>query len=359
MERAAAVVGELEAVAETRRDRTLEALALVCRHRLVLMTSSTFDAQRLEQEAIGATEVFEQAGDERLLAKVWELRGVEAWFQCRAGVAEHALARAIDHAQRAGDERTEAQSMGLLIGAAVFGPLPVEAGIGRCDEIIARPHVRRRILAAALRASAALVAMQGDFDTARDRLASARAILEDLGLVLAAAQATETAGAIEMLAGDPLAAESQLRAGYQSLDRMGDASMRVNLAALLAQALSAQGRHGEALVLTEVAEQTASPGDLSAQVLWQSARARALVGLGRSDEAEHFGLRAVELADRTDFLNVRADALLAYAPAAHARADAAEAVAAAVRLYERKGNLVSAEAARSIDSSAQSWSATR
>ena len=88
IDRAAAAVGELEAVAESRRDRTLEALALVCRHRVLLMTSSTFDAARLEQEAIGATEVFEQAGDERLLAKVWELRGVEAWFQCRAGVAE-------------------------------------------------------------------------------------------------------------------------------------------------------------------------------------------------------------------------------------------------------------------------------
>jgi len=359
IDRAAAAVGELEAVAESRRDRTLEALALVCRHRVLLMTSSTFDAARLEQEAIGATEVFEQAGDERLLAKVWELRGVEAWFQCRAGVAEHALARAIDHAQRAGDERTEAQSMGLLIGAAVFGPLSVEAGIGRCDEILARPQAPRRITAASLRASGALLAMRGDFDTARERLASAREMLEDLGLVLAAAQAAETAGAIEMLAGDALAAETQLRAGYQSLDRMGDASMRVNLAALLAQALSAQGRHAEALVLTEVAEQTASPGDLSAQVLWQSSRARALVGLGRSAEAGHFGLRAVELADRTDFLNVRADALLAYASAARSRSAAADAVAAAISLYERKGNLVSAEAARSIVSSAQSWSATR
>ena len=64
-------------------------------------------------------------------------------------------------------------------------------------------------------------------------------------------------------------------------------------------------------------------------------------------------------ADRTDFLNVRADALLAYASAARSRSDAADAVAAAIRLYERKGNLVSAEAARSIVSSAQSWSATR
>jgi DNA-binding SARP family transcriptional activator len=358
LERASAVVGELEAVAESRRDRVIEALALVCRHRLLLMTSP-FDVERLEQEAIAATEVFENEDDDRLLAKVWELRAVEAWFRCRAGTAEHALARAIEYAQRAGDERTEAQSMALSIGAAVFGPLPVEQGILRCEAILARPQARRRIIAAALRASAALVAMQGDFETARQRLAMARELLDDLGLVLAAAQATETAGTIELLAGDPEAAEAQLRSGHQTLNRMGDASLSVNLAALLAQALSAQGRHAEALVLTEVAELTASPGDLSAQVHWQSSRARALVGLGRVQDAVQFGSRAVELADRTDFLNVRADALLAFALTVPVQSDAVAAVTAAVQLYERKGNVVSAEAARSIASSAESWSATR
>jgi tetratricopeptide (TPR) repeat protein len=201
--------------------------------------------------------------------------------------------------------------------------------------------------------------MQGDFETARQRLAMARELLDDLGLVLAAAQATETAGTIELLAGDPEAAEAQLRSGHQTLNRMGDASLSVNLAALLAQALSAQGRHAEALVLTEVAELTASPGDLSAQVHWQSSRARALVGLGRVQDAVQFGSRAVELADRTDFLNVRADALLAFALTVPVQSDAVAAVTAAVQLYERKGNVVSAEAARSIASSAESWSATR
>jgi len=242
------------------------------------------------------------------------------------------------------DARAEAQSVNLSIGTAVFGPLPVEAGIRRCEEILAGPLQQRRIAASATRALGALTAMQGAFDVAREYVGDARQTLEDLGLRLTAASAAETAGMVELLAGDFEAAEHELRQGYEQLGRMGVTSTRANLAALLAQALLAQGRDREALLLSEVAEQSSSADDLSAQVHWQAARARALAGLGRHEEAERFGRRAVELAEATDFLNVRGDALLALADADPGRAR--EWVGRAADLYDQKGNVVSAAAAR-------------
>ncbi|MFN2627375.1 MAG: BTAD domain-containing putative transcriptional regulator [Gaiellaceae bacterium] len=338
--RAELVLGELTAAAAEQGDRVLRAYAVVSRHRLRLKTSAGPDAESFEREALDAVAAFEEADDDRLLAKAWELLAVESWFHCRAGDAERALAKAIEHARRAGDGGTEAQSVGLSIGAAVFGPLPVPDGLRRCDAILAEPPGQRRVAAAALRALAALSAMQGGFDTARDALAQARAMLEDLGLALAAAQAAETAGTIELLAGDPVAAEEELRAGYDRLERMGVASTRANLAALLATALSAQGRDREGLLMSEVAEQAAAAVDLSAQVHWQAARTRALAGLGRPEEALRFGHSAVGLAERTDFLNVRGDALMALSQAEPG------VVGRAVRLYERKGNIVAAAGAR-------------
>jgi hypothetical protein len=47
-----------------------------------------------------------------------------------------------------------------------------------------------------------------------------RAILEDLGLRVAAAMAAEAYGLVEILAGDPTAAERELRAGFEALEEI-------------------------------------------------------------------------------------------------------------------------------------------
>jgi tetratricopeptide (TPR) repeat protein len=190
--------------------------------------------------------------------------------------------------------------------------------------------------------------MQGRFDEARDLLARYRAILADLGLRVTAASAAETHAIVEFLAADPAAAEGRLRWGVAELQRMGVTTTRANLAALLAQAAHAQGRHEEALEWSEAGER-AAPDDLYPQVLWRSARAKALARLGRADEGERLAVEAVGLAEQTDFLNVRADALVDLAEVLRERgraADAKASVRAALELYERKGNLVSAARAR-------------
>src|SRR2546428_6926251 len=80
---------------------------------------------------------------------------------------------------------------------------------------------------------------------------------------------------VEWLAGDPAAAERELRWGYESLGQMGAAAeVAPVLAALLAQALYAQGRDEEALRFSELSEEAAAPDDLSAHVQWRAGRPR-------------------------------------------------------------------------------------
>ena len=84
-------------------------------------------------------------------------------------------------------------------------------------------------------------------------------------------------------------------------------------------------------------------------MLSRRARARALARVGQPEEAAKLADEAVSLAERTDGLNQRADALLDRAEVADVLGrddDAARDVAAALALYERKGNLVMAERAR-------------
>jgi tetratricopeptide (TPR) repeat protein len=342
--RAEAVLDEVAEAVTASGDRALEEYARVSRLRLQVAADPEIEAEALEREARAATEVFEQLGDERRLAKAWELLAWALWMRCRAADTEQALGQAIEHARQAGDARLEAQCLNLFLGATFFGPLPVADGIRRCEEILARTGDKPRVMASTLRALAGLTAMEGRFDEARTQLALCRAILEDLGLKVTAASASETAAIVELLAGDPGAAERYLRQGYEQLEQMGETSNSADLAAILAQALHAQGELEEALRFSEISERAAAPGDLSPQVQWRAARAKVLAD-------ERLAREAVALAEESDFLVLRADTLVDLAEVlrqAERPADAAAAVQEALRLYEHKGNLVSAERARAL-----------
>ena len=349
--RAEEVLAEVRASASASGDRGQEVYAHMSHLRLQVAADPDIDTEELEREARLAVEVFEELGNERRLAKAWELLAWALWLRCRAAATEEALRHAIEHARRAGDGRTEAQSLNLSLGAVFFGPLPVPEGIRRCQEIVAQTAEQPRILASALRALAGLRAMEASFDEARTLVALCQAILEDLGLKVTAASLSETAGIIEMLADDPAAAERVLRSGYEQLEQMGETSNSPDLAAMLARALDAQGHGEDALRFSEISSRVAAPGDLSAQVQWRSARAKVLAGFGETKDAERLAREAVALAAESDFLVLRGDALfvlgevLRSAGRAH---EAARAVEEALQLYEQKGNTVSAARARTL-----------
>ena len=351
-ERAEALLAEAIEAATAVGDRAVEAHARLIRLRVQMQVDPAVTPDDLIRVAEEAISLFEELGDQRRLAKAWFNLAWAPWVRGRVALAEQALERAIDVARRAGDERTEAQSVNLFLGASLFGPTPVAEAVRRCEELLARPLEQRRIAAAAHRALAGLRAMEGSFDDARRLARQDRAILEDLGLKVAAGMAAEEYGLVEILAGDAAAAERELRAGYQALEEIGETSSLANLAAMLAQVLYSQKRDDEALRFSEISEQATARDDLAPQVQWRAVRAKLLSRTGESEEGERLAREAVVLAEETpDFLLLRADALLDLAEvlvATGRHAAAVRPIEEALELYERKGNVVSASTAREL-----------
>jgi DNA-binding SARP family transcriptional activator len=349
-ERAETVLAEVIESAAAAGDRVLEARAEVIRLRLRLLTE-TGVTEEVVREAESLVQTFEEAGDDRLLAKVWELLAWAPWFRCRAGATVEALEQAIDYARRAGDARTEAQSLNLFVGAAFFGPMPVPDAIRVCEEILGQPGQQRRIRASALRALAGLNAMAGAFGEARELVAAHKELVQELGLRVSAASAAETYGIVEMLAGDPAAAGRELGWGYGVLEEIGETQNFPDLAAKLSDAFYAQGRDERALELSKVSEAATAPDDLSPGVQWRGVRAKLLARQGDLEQAEALAREAVALAAETDFLVLRGDALMDLAEvlrAAGRETDAVPLVEQALEPYEQKGNVVAAERARAI-----------
>jgi predicted ATPase/DNA-binding SARP family transcriptional activator len=349
-ERGEAVLTEAIGAAESIGDRAVAAHARLIRLRLRMQVDPAVRPDDLIATAEEAISVFEALGDERRLARAWFNLAWGPWVKGSVAEAEKALERAIDVARRAGDERTAAQSINLLLGASLYGPTPVVEAVRRCEELLARPLEQRRITAAAYRALAGLRAMEGNFDEARRLARQDRAILEDLGLKVAAGMAAEEYGLVEILAGDDDAAERELRTGYEALEEIGETSILANVAAMLAQVLYSQKRDDEALRFSDISEEATARDDLVPQVQWRAARAKLLARAGDVDAAERLAREGVALAEETpDFLLLRADALLDLGEVLATtgdRAGAVEATEEALELYERKGNVVSAAAAR-------------
>ena len=304
---------------------------------------STEEQRSIADEAV---DVFTELGDDRGLARAWAAVARAAWIRSQAAETEEALRSTIDYAQRAGDYATYARALHLYLGAGAFGPTPAPDAIRRCQEVLARPEEPLRIKASAVRPLALLKAMRGEFDEARRLVEQDRALLEDLGLRLLAASAVEGYGLIELLAGDPAAAEREFRSG---LEVLGDQSAICSIAALLARAAYENGRLAEALRLTELSEETAAADDISAQVQWRGPRAKVLARRGRMKKAEELAREGVALAQQTDFTNLKGDALVDLAEVLRLRGrsdEAASALDEATRLYTEKGNIVSAERAK-------------
>jgi predicted ATPase/DNA-binding SARP family transcriptional activator len=330
-------------------ERALEWRTRMARLKVESNLDPELTAQELELAAEHGRAILHELGDDRGLAAAWWMLAWSRWLGCRAADAEDALARARVHARRAGALRTEALCLNLLVGAAVFGPRAVDEGIRRCSRMLDRPVKAQRIEAYACRALAVLKAMHGDFDAARTLIERDRSILEELGLRLQAAAATEGYGMIELLAGDPDAAERELRRGYETLEQMGEAPALATVAALRAQALYASGRYAEALRFSEVSQDAAAEDDLSAQIQWRGPRGKVLARRGRTKKAEEFAADAVALAEKTDFLNQHGEALLDLAEVrrlADRTAEARQPAQDAVRLFKQKGNVVSAARAK-------------
>lgn len=296
-----------------------------------------------------AIPVLESLGDHEGLARAWRLLLHVNWEACRWDASETAADQMIEQAGLAGNALFEARNLPALATCALYGSRPVPEAIEICRGILERTGSDRKAAAVTTRAIAHLEAMRGNFELARDLYRESRTSLDELGWHFHAALTSLSSGLIEMLAGDPEAAEAELRHDYAALEKMGEKYYLSTTAGYLAAALFQQGRDDEADDLTEASERLAASDDISSQFLWRTVRARVLARRGLIDEGEALVREALEMISRAEEPDSQATVwadLAEVLAAAGRRDEAREALESAAAIFEAKGNIVSASRAR-------------
>jgi class 3 adenylate cyclase/tetratricopeptide (TPR) repeat protein len=286
------------------------------------------------------------------LAKAWRLLGFVHGASLHYGQAVEVMERALEHARAAGDHRLEARlSAGYTIGLS-NGPTAAVDAVARCREVLSRDLPERQAEAITRCSLGVLLAMQGAFDEAREQCDAARELLTDLGGAQPS-YAVLTAARIELLAGNPEAVTAELSLVYDDLGKLGERYFRPVIGATLAVALHRSGESARAAALvTELAEST-DADDYEAWGLLEGLRGRLLAAESDEAGAVEAAQRAVDLLAPTDAVVFKADALVDLGDtlvAVGAADEGRTALAAALELYERKGNVVAAARLNGVSS---------
>jgi tetratricopeptide (TPR) repeat protein len=343
--RAEALLDEVAERARERSDRRIEVRARIEQAwpRLVRAEMTSEQAFALLEEAFPVLE-----GDDFGLGRAWHLNAsVNAVFELRYAEAEAAAVNVRELYRRTGVVAGSARV--VLAAAAYKGPTPVADAIARCNVLLAEAGtpVWESFILPFL---AALHAMQGEFELAREQLGEAREgrrEFADTGTL--ATSWAALAAEVELLAGQPRTAEALLSEACQALQGVRDVDWMATNTALLAEAVYRQGRFEEALALTDSALRIAPEGHLTSCAVARRVRTKALARLGRLAEAEPLGAETVELLSSSDVLDERAEV---YAALGEVLAlggsfdEAGQTWEEAISLFERKGNAVSAARVR-------------
>jgi class 3 adenylate cyclase/tetratricopeptide (TPR) repeat protein len=351
-DRLVAVTREMDEAATETGDVGLRAHAIVLGLWIRLFTNPEGWAAEAEREARRAIHTFRGLGDERGLARAWSLLALVHLVYAQFALAEEAWSRAAEHAHGAGNRRDALESLSWVPLMVASGPTPADQGIRRCREVFDQAQGDKKVMSSALFSQADFEAGLGRIDEARELLGRARALLEEVALpVWSAGPLAQEIGWIELLAGNPAAAEAELRRGYETLSAIGEVSWLSTVAGILAEAIYVQGRYEEARRFTGISEQAAAADDVYSHVLWRSVRAKVLAREGETAAALRLARAAAALAETTDFLHLRWHEMMSRAETfrlAGRRTDADAAACAAVRVAEEKGNLVGARLAREM-----------
>jgi tetratricopeptide (TPR) repeat protein len=344
---AAEVVADARRAAATAGDPRLDAEVRTLEVNLRRLTNPRWWAANGRAEAAELASIYRELGDDAGSAKAWHLLGKAHSDRGEQAAAREAFEHALEFAQRAGDLAIEGWIRYWLIQAAVYGPTPCEEVVGRAREDLewARAHRNRSLEGSILSSIGEMLARSGRASSAAEAFADARRVFEQVGHRSHLAYLALSVAAVEPLASDPPAAERELRPAFEFFDEVGAEHITATVAPMLASVLVPQGRTGEAIELTELAERIAAPDDLDGQVKWRLARAAALSLAGDHADAERLARASVALAKPTDTVILEADALAGLGSvlmAAGAAGEAAGPIERAAELYEAKGDTVSA-----------------
>jgi hypothetical protein len=186
--------------------------------------------------------------------------------------------------------------------------------------------------------------MNGEFDEARWLMEQLHDMLDTVGS-RATGNSMVSAGRVEDLASEPIAAERYYRRGLDVMRLVDEIIGAQALAPLLANALCAQGRVDEAARQLEDIPEPWQGGSNRIRAGWLAARARVCALRGELGAARQFATEARTLLSTTDLLDLRGDVTATLSEVLSAARDyegSRQAAAEAVRLYQQKGNVVAA-----------------
>ena len=356
LDQALVVLDDAQAVAATIADEKLAALARLERLAVELYRSEGANVGDAVADARAQIEVLERAGDHGGLARGWRFLTLAYGTAGMLEEASEAAEQYGRHASLAGDDRLAARGASAFATVALHGPAPVSEVIVKCGELLANVSADRTSQSVITLVLGVLHAMDGSFDLAREHCDRARSTLRELGQSVTAQSTSIEASRVEMLAGDPTAAERLLRADFETLAAMGEKYFRSTIAGRLSHALLAQGRLEGAAEFAAIAEALASSDDVEAIVLYQSAQARLMARNGRGAEGVALARETVDRARATGDVDLLADSHLHLGEVLELAGDRESAEPPrkeALRLYELKGNVAAARRLRGVSAEAQ------
>jgi class 3 adenylate cyclase/tetratricopeptide (TPR) repeat protein len=332
-------------------DRALELRARCEVDHLLAGNDPSFTAEQVLERGRQAVRELEQIGDHDGLAAAWNLIAFGENLRGTWTGMVPALERVAEHARLAGNRRLESEALYFVGPATFWGPTPVSVGLPRAEAISESAGTVKWGKAWSARAVVGFYGMQGRFEEGRELAAHIGSVLQELGRPIDVYTLAFWTGPLELLAGDPVAAEREAAAACDGLEAAGENGFLSTMATLLADALYAQGRLDESEAAVRRSRDAATSDDFNAQAAWRASQAKILARRGEHDEAERLAREAIEIIDRSDELSHQGDLRVGLAEVLGLAGRTEESIPVleeALERYEQKENRVAADTTRAL-----------
>jgi tetratricopeptide (TPR) repeat protein len=256
-----------------------------------------------------------------------------------------------EHARRAGEARLATEADFWIAFAAFFGETPLSEAWAIWEQVNSRALTPLQQTHAEFWRGC-LEGYGGNFDAGLAAIAHARSRYAELGLRAYYGGSANPHAELEILAGDPVAAEQTLQEALVVLEQLGDRSYRSTLLMQLAEALLEQRRLDAAEDVLTQAESLSAPDDAINVAGFPTLRAKLLAARGRPAEAEPFAregvAKALLLTGHLRQIAYAHEALAAVLRLTGRNAEARQEAELALELYERKEIAPAVEQVRSF-----------
>jgi tetratricopeptide (TPR) repeat protein len=292
-----------------------------------------FGVEATRTFALDAIEALERLGDTDGVARGYRLLGDAL---VRAGRLDEAL-EAYATGRGLTDDRDVPAGLEHPLMGAVHGPMPLDRYIAEAEAYIDRTP---RASPESLVRLGLAYAMAGRSDEAEAMLAQALERARDVGGPFRVADARVHEGFAYLFLGDPVRAQEALTAADRMLASIDERNVRSTALAVLAEAYYRQGALDEANAAAASSERLTAEDDPASQIAWRAVTAKILAARGQDAEALVLAREAVDVAGRTEFLAIAAQAhfdLAEVLEATGSPGEAGEQRQAARELFERKG----------------------